>query len=122
MKLPKFLSLIAATTLFSLLYVYQQSEIFRLAYDGQKRIVSYQDLLDKNNVLRYNIEKNGSLTRIGTKIAGNGDFQMPDSYCLVKLSYPLNGLLVNQYAPKKETMLSRIFSIKREAQAKTINP
>jgi len=109
-------------TAFSLLYVYQQSEIFRLAYAGQRRTTHFEDLLDKNVVLKYNIAKNVSLTRIGTKVCADPDFQMPDSYRLVKLSRPLNGLKVRQYAPKKETLLARLFGIKRQAEAKTINP
>jgi hypothetical protein len=109
-------------TAFSLLYVYQQSEIFRLAYAGQKRTTSFEDLLDKNSVLKYNIAKNVSLTRIGSRVSADQDFQMPDSYRLVKLTRPLNGLKVKQYTPKKETLLSRLFGIKRQAEAKTINP
>ena len=122
MKLPKFLFAAGCITLFALLYVYQQSEIFRLAYLGQKKITYSQDLLDINTVLRYNISKNASLVRIGDKISSNADFQMPNTYRLVKLSRPLNGLRVSQYVPKKETLIARIFGIKREAQAKTINP
>ncbi|MFH1440832.1 MAG: hypothetical protein ABIH18_02155 [Candidatus Omnitrophota bacterium] len=122
MKLPKFLSLIVFITLFSLLYVYQQTEIFLLAYDGQKKQSILQDLLDKNTILRYNIARNVSLTRIGNKISNNVDFQMPDAYRLVKLSQPLDSLDVSQYVPKKESMIARIFGIKTQAEAKMISP
>lgn len=122
MKLSKFLVLTVCLTLLSLLYVYQQTEIFRLAYDGQRRVSHCQDLLDKNTVLRYNIAKNASLVRIGNKVATTADFQMPDTYRLVKLSVPLKGIRVAEYVPKKETMIARIFGIKRQAQARTISP
>ncbi|MFA5155866.1 MAG: hypothetical protein WC532_00525 [Candidatus Omnitrophota bacterium] len=117
MRLSRFLLTVSLVTSFSLLYVYQQSEIFRLAYAGQKRVTRFEDLLDKNAGLKYNIAKNVSLTRIGSKVAADPDFQMPDSYRLIKLSRPLNGLKVTQYAPKKETLLSRLFGIKRQAEA-----
>ena len=122
MRLNKFLTLLICITLFSLVYVYQQSEIFRLAYVGQKRINTYQELLDKNTILRYNITKNASLVRIGNKVAQNSDFQMPDTFRLVKLEQPLRGLKVDQIFPKKQTLLAKVFGIKREAEARTIGP
>lgn len=121
MKFSNFLLVLVFVTLFSLLYVYQQTEIFRLAYDGQNKLSKVEDLLDKNTILRYNIARNASLIRIGNKLSNGSDFQMPDGYRLVKLSQPLEGLEVSQYVPKKETMVARIFGIKRQAEARTIN-
>jgi hypothetical protein len=122
MKLSKFLSIIFSVTTFSLLYVYQQTEIFRLAYVGQKNQTVFQELLDKNSILRYNIKTNGSLARIGNKISGNADFQMPDSYVLVRM--PASGTALNlaKESTGQETILSRLFGIKRQAEAKTLNP
>lgn len=120
MKISKFLFLVSVTTLIALLYVYQQSEIFRLAYLGQRRSVAFQDLLDKNTILRYNIETNASLIRLGSKVTKEMDYEMPGSYQLVKLSYPLEKIKVN--APQRQNLLVRFFSIKREAEARTINP
>lgn len=122
MKLSKFLSMVSFITLFSLLYVYQETQIFRFAYTGQKKLSVFQDLLDKNTILRYNITKNASLTRIGNKVSVAGDFEMPHTYRLVKLTHPLRELKVSQKMPKKETLLSRLFAVKRQAEAKTINP
>lgn len=122
MKFSNFLMVLAFVTMFSLLYVYQQTEIFRLAYDGQNKLSKVEDLLDKNTILRYNIARNASLIRIGNKVSSGSDFQMPEGYRLVKLSQPLEGLAVSQYVPKKETMVARIFGIKRQAEARTINP
>jgi len=122
MRLSRFLILVSLVTSFSLLYVYQQSEIFRLAYAGQKRVTRFEDLLDKNAVLKYNIAKNVSLTRIGSKVSADPDFQMPDTYRLVRLMRPLRGIKVNRYVQKKEPLLSRLFGVKRQAEAMTINP
>jgi len=121
MRISRFFSFMAVVTSFSLLYVYQQTEIFRLAYMGQKKMAVYQVLLDKNSLLRYNKEKSTSLIRIGDKLSGNKDFQMPTSYRLVKLTYPAKARAKANLA-KKEGILSRIFGVRKQAEAKTVNP
>jgi len=122
MRLSKFLSTTGFITLFSLLYVYQQTEIFRLAYVGQNKLTFCQDLLDKNSILRYNIEKRASLVTIGNKISESAEFQMPESYRLVRLLPTKEGLRARNQSPNRQTLLSRLFGIKRQAEAKTINP
>lgn len=122
MKLTKFLSAVVFVTSFSVLYVYQQSEIFRLAYLGQKKQAVFTELLDKNTALRYNINKSSSLVNIGNRISKTADFQMPDNYRFVKFVSSREGLKVADQNQNREGLLARIFSLKREAQAKTINP
>ncbi len=122
MKLTKFLSTVVFITSFSVLYVYQQSEIFRLAYLGQKKQVVFTELLDKNTALRYNINKSSSLVNIGNRISQTQDFQMPDNYRFVKFISSKQGLKLADQNQNREGLLARIFSLKREAQAKTINP
>lgn len=123
MKLHRFLLVTFIFTSFSLLYVYQQTEIVCLAYAGQKRVADFQDLLDRNSFLRYNMEKSVSLTRVGNKISGGVNvYEMPDTYKLVKLNKPLENLRLRQHTYKQESLLSRLFGIKRQAEAKTINP
>jgi len=122
MRLTKFFSAVVFITSFSVLYVYQQSEIFRLAYLGQKKQTVFTELLDKNTALRYNINKSSSLVSIGERINGTNDFSMPDNYRLVKFVATPGGLKLAQQGQGKESLLARIFSLKREAQAKTINP
>ena len=122
MRLNKFLSITVFITSFSVLYVYQQSEIFRLAYLGQKKQATFNELLDKNTALRYNIKKNSSLVNIGNRISDTNEFQMPDNYRFVKFVSSRNGLKLADQNQSRESLLARIFSLKREAQAKTINP
>lgn len=122
MKLTKFVSAVVFVTSFSVLYVYQQSEIFRLAYLGQKKQAVWTELLDKNTALRYNINKSSSLVNIGTRISETSDFQMPDNYRFVKFVSSKEGLKLADQNQNREGLLARIFSLKREAQAKTINP
>ena len=121
MRISKFLPLSVFITSIALLYVWQQTEIFRLAYDGQKKVAIFQELLDENALLRYNKAKNASLVRIGSKISKVADFQMPDAYRLVRLSEPSETLRLVRRIPKKENLFSKIFSIKRQAEAKTID-
>lgn len=121
-KLPKFMLLVGFSTLVSLIYVYQQTEVFRFAYDGQKKLSAFQELLDKNAVLRYNIARSASLVQIGNKVSVSLNFQMPNGYRFVKLTQPLEDLKVAQYIPKKENMFARFFAIKRQAEARTIVP
>ena len=122
MRLTKFFSAIVFITSFSVLYVYQQSEIFRLAYLGQKKQAIFTELLDKNTVLRYNINKSSSLVNIGARISDTNDFGMPDNYRFVKFISSPRGLKLANQGQDREGLLARIFSLKREAQAKTINP
>jgi len=122
MRLNKFLSTVTIITLFSVLYVYQQSEVFRLAYVGQKKQSVFQDSLDKNSVLRYNINQNTSLVYIGNKVLSNTDFQMPDNYRLVRMALSGEAIATSRTQGGRENMLSRIFGIKRQAEARTINP
>ena len=122
MKLTKFLSTVVFITSFCVLYVYQQSEIFRLAYLGQKKQAIFTELLDKNTALRYNINKSSSLVNIGNRLSQTQDFQMPDNYRFVKFISSKEGLRLADQNQNREGLLARIFSLKREAQAKTINP
>jgi hypothetical protein len=122
MKLSKFLLTISSITLISLLYVYQQTEILRLAYAGEKKVAAFEDLLDKNSILRYNIGKSASLVHIGSKISGSADYEMPVTYRLVRLAARERPLRATQVASNRENLLSRLFGIKQQAEAKTINP
>ena len=120
MKIHRFLVTAVTVTVFILLYVFQQAEIFRLGYTVNKRQDSFQDLLDKNALLRYTVQKNASLTRIGGKLSSCADFQMPESCRLVKVRYPAAEGGIARGA-QRENAFVRFFSIKREAQAKTID-
>lgn len=119
MKINRFLAATLMITSLSVLYVWQQTEIFRLAYEGQKKMAVFQDYFDKNTVLKYNIEKGASLVRIGNRLSQDAAFHMPKTYQLVRLNYPAEGLSANNQQ-QKESLAWRIFGIKRQAEAQTI--
>jgi len=121
MRPAKFLSILVFVTGFSLAYVWLQTEIFYLAYEGQNRAAVFEDLIDKNAVLRYNIQRNASLVCIGNKVGRTAGFQMPDSYRLVRLIPGQRTLVAGKQLPKKENLLVRFFSVNRQAEANTIN-
>lgn len=122
MKLSKFLFTISSITLISLLYVYQQTEILRLAYIGEKKVAAFEVVLDKNSILRYNIGRSASLAHIGNKVSESADYEMPSTYRLVRLAPSREAPELGPEANKRENLLSRLFGIKRQAEAKTINP
>ncbi len=122
MRLSKFLATVSLVTFISCLYVYQQTEILRLAYLGQKEKATFEDLLDKNSFLRYNLEKGISLVRIGDRVSKAADFQMPDIYRLVRLTPSQENLKLRAQGPNRKNIVARLFGVKRQAEAKTINP
>lgn len=122
MKLHKFLMTISSVTIICLLYVHQQTEIVRMAYVGEKKTVVFQELLDKNSVLRYNIGRSVSLVQLGSRISGSANYEMPSTYRLVKLAPSRNAARTSAGAVVKESLLSRFFSVKTQAEARTINP
>ena len=121
MKVSKFLSFASVFTLFAILYVFQQAEIFRLGYTVDKKHEAFQLLLDKNALLRYNVQKNASLIHLSGKFSNGADFQMPKTYRLVRLSYPQNTVQSTTQTNKGENIFTRLFSVTRQAEAKTIN-
>ena len=88
----------------------------------KKKQAIFTELLDKNTALRYNINKSSSLVNIGARINSANDFGMPDNYRYVKFIASPAGLKLVQPGQAKEGLLAKIFSLKQEAQAKTINP
>jgi hypothetical protein len=122
MRVSRFLSIIGFITLACLGYVWQQTEIVRLAYASQKNVTALQDLVDHNNILRYNIQTNASLVRLGNKIAKMENFQIPDTYRLVRLTPPAEGLKTSKQEFREGNIFSRMFGINRQAEARTTGP
>jgi len=123
MRFSKFITLTTFVTCLCLLYVYQQTEIFHLAYIGQKKSSLFHESLDKNTMLRYNINRNTSLVLIDGRIAGYANFEMPGSFRVVKLAYPEGNLRVaNQSRPSRfKAIAISLFGLKTQAEAKTID-
>jgi len=118
MKFYRFLLTAIFITGVSLFYVYQQTSIYSLAYTGEKKQHVYQDLLDKNNLIRYNLNVVTSLSSMGSKVLETSEFEMPSESRIVKLEYPKERVVIAQN--KIAEMLS-IFGFKSQAEAKTVS-
>ncbi|MCM8801227.1 MAG: hypothetical protein NC912_04345 [Candidatus Omnitrophica bacterium] len=123
MRTPRFLAVSIFITFICLIYVYQQTEIYRLGYINQRKLVTFQDLLDKNSILRYNMEKRTSLIDVANHFNNDKELQMPQDYRVVRLlPQQLDSGLARSKGSKQENIFARIFGLKRQAEAKTINP
>ncbi|MDD5044707.1 MAG: hypothetical protein PHU91_03390 [Candidatus Omnitrophica bacterium] len=118
MRFNRFLSGAFFVTAVSLFYVYQQTSIYTLAYSGEKKQRVYQDLLDKNNLLRYNLNVVTSLSAMGNKVLEASEFEMPAENRIVKLEYPREKVVI---AKNKIAEIFNIFGFKSQAEARTVN-
>lgn len=119
MRILRFLFLAISLTSVALLYVYQQTEIVRLAYSQQKDSDFFKELLDKNSLLRYNINRKMSLVNLGD-ILHDGDYVMPDNYQLVLLGKLQPKADLRQVKTRRQ-VLGGLFVSRNQAEAKTIN-
>ena len=103
MKLTKFLFTVMFLTIVSLFYVWQQTEIFCLAYKGQKRKSIYQGLTEKNAVLKYCKQSNISLVRISDRLDEKDKFQIPETYRLVRLVLPQRNPKARAGLPERQS-------------------
>lgn len=120
MKLSRFIFIVLFLTIVGLFYVWQQTEIFCLAYKGQKRLSLYQALAEKNAILKYCKQSDISLVRISDRLDGKDKFQIPETYRLVRLVSRQKNIRAKANLSKRENFLSRFFGVKRQAEAKTI--
>ena len=121
MRLSKFLLVMSFITLIALIYVYQQTQIFYLAYLGGKRQVVLADLLDKNNIFRYNINKLSSLPYLDTKIMHNIDFEIPARKQLVRVKVKQANTQVSRAPNKRTNLFFSFFGTVKQAQAQPLN-
>ena len=64
MRIFRFITGMTIITLFSLVYVHQQIESVKLSYGIESREARVKDLLDRREVLRYNINNLESPSRL----------------------------------------------------------
>jgi hypothetical protein len=68
-----------ASTLLALLFIHNQNKIYLLSYELEKKNHSYEDLLDENKILLYDINKLSSVPQISYKfgILFKDEFTIP---------------------------------------------
>lgn len=107
----------------SLVYVYQQTQIFYLAYQGDRRQRKLQELLDRNNVLRYNLNVYSSLPYLDKGLfVKSADFEIPQVQRLVKLDFTQTKTRPTRNPEKNKNLFSNLFNIiTKQAEARPIN-
>jgi len=122
MFLKRFLFILLFLTILSLVYIHQQSKIFYLAYQNEQKKRIFDELLDTNNLLRYNTSVFSSLVYLDDKILRNyAEFQMPKETRVIRI-----GLHQPKAVTKIENRTSlvlRIFNrLVKPAEANTLKP
>lgn len=124
MKLTKFLKGMAIVTIFSVIYINLQVQIYDFAYQAKKKEKDIRRLVDHNGNVTYNILKLKSANHLGVKLlAENSNMQFMDSSNVVQLESHIS--LKKEQRPaasskteKKPNVLASIFSLRSQAEAK----
>jgi len=113
MRMIRFLILIGISTVLSLQFVRNQIKIYLLSYQLEKNNLLYEELLDENQILLYDINKLSSLPVISNKLEVSKDeFIIPKR--IVKLERE------EKIAEGRENFFVRLFKSKAIAEAKEI--
>ncbi|MFA5096871.1 MAG: hypothetical protein WC478_05985 [Candidatus Omnitrophota bacterium] len=122
MRTARVICAIFMFTFGSLLYVHQQTRIVSLAYLSGKKQAVLKELLDANNILRYNMNVISSLPYLDKKILSKDlSFEIPREQQLVRFNYARQNLGISQELKKRNTLLSVLFGAGKQAEAKTLN-
>ena len=107
----------------SLVCVYQQKQIFYLAYQGDRKQTKLQELLDRNNVLRYNLNVYSSLPYLDKRLfVKSADFEIPQVQRLVKLDFTQTKTRMTRNPEKNKNLFTNLFNIiTKQAEARPIN-
>lgn len=129
MKLSRFLAMLFFFTVFSLVYIELQVQIFDLGYKGEKKKVHIQKLADIHSDLVYNIYKLKSANHIGITLLSAEDPKMRfmDYNHIIRLETPVQLLSggdfkISQSSPesKKPGLLVSIFTPRAQAEAEPV--
>ena len=124
MKLTKFLKGMTIVTIFSVIYINLQVQIYDFAYQAKKKEKDIRRLVDHNGNVTYNILKLKSANHLGVKLlAENSNMQFMDSSNVVQLQshIPLKKEqhpVASSKTQKKLNVLASIFALRSQAEAK----
>jgi hypothetical protein len=122
MFLRKFLLTLLFTTFIGLVYIHQQSKIFYIAYQNEQKKRILDELVDKNNLLRYNTSAFSSLVYLDDKVLRSCiEFQMPKQTKVIKTGSTQPTAIVK--IEKKPNLVLRIFNrFVKSAEANILKP
>lgn len=123
MRFSRLISLLFFITFLAVVYVYQQMEILRFAYLGEKRQHKLQALLDNNNILRYNTGVVSSLPYLDKKLLANSrEFEIPQEQKVVRVSLKVKENNAALVRGSKTNLFSKIFNVfTKQAEAKPVS-
>jgi hypothetical protein len=124
MDLKKFLFFLWAVTILAIIYIHQESNIFYLAYKNEQKKKILDELVDENNLLRYNTSFFSSLVYLDDKILRRyAEFQMPSQKRIINLSSLKNtDSASNSKMRDASNLVSKIFNyFAKSAEANTLN-
>ena len=121
MGLNKIFIIVLGITMLALLYVYQQSNIIQLAYQEQERLALLENLINKNNNLRYNLDRQMSLVSI-SGLWQEGHFEWPNRKQLLSFSTISQELEQSKQVKETESIFTRFFGLKSQAEATSVKP
>lgn len=124
MKLTKFLKAMTIVTIFSVIYINLQVQIYDFAYQAKRKEKDIRRLVDHNGNVTYNILKLKSANHLGVKLlAENSNMRFMDSSNVVNLETRAP-IKIKQHpvavpkTEKKPNVLASIFSLRSQAEAK----
>jgi len=119
MGLNKIFIIVFGITILSLLYVYQQSNIIQLAYQEQERLALLENLVNKNNNLRYNLDRQMSLVSIAG-LWQEGNFEWPNRKQLLSFSTTQQEPVQSKQIKETESIFTHFFGLKSQAEATSV--
>ena len=123
MNIKRFLICISIVTVLCLLYIHQQTQIIKLAYEGKKKLDTLSELIDKKDILVYNIDVLQSMPNINLNLLSKqNDFEIAKEFRIVKLNEAETTIGKFRLKPIFGRLLSfRLPWLERQAEAKTID-
>jgi hypothetical protein len=113
MRLKKAFSIISAVNIFALLIVYQQTEITKYGYRNKQKEDFLQQLADKRNYLKYELEYSKSLRNINDRLfVKEANFNLPHEKQVVLIQMPSQvkaATSLVKAANKEQTLFSKVF-------------
>lgn len=121
MSLAGFMKYTFSTTFLILVYIHLQMQIVDLAYQGQRKEVQIEDLLDKNGSTFYAISKLKSANHLGEKLlAENAKMQFAGANDIIYVAASGETIGNNDLErAKKPNILANLLSFATQAEARS---
>ena len=123
MRVGRVSSIIVLVNIFALLIVYQRTEVVKYSYNNKKQEDYVQQLSDKRNFFRCQLESYKSLSHINNQLLVKADdFELPAETQIVTIAAVPKGEVeaLAQATPVSSSVFSKVSSwLEREAQAES---